>query len=295
MKPAPFDYLSPSTVAETLALLSEHGDDAKVLAGGQSLVPMLNFRLARPEILVDINRVRELAGIAVDAGTLRIGAMTRHRALETHPAAAEGAWGLLHDAIGHVGHVHIRTRGTVGGSLAHADPAAELPAAVSALGATLVVRSADGSREVAPEDFFEGFFTTSLEADELLTDIHIPAWPAGSRASFVEVSRRRGDFAQVAVAAVVAMSDGRVTRAGIAVAGAAPSTVQARSVIDGLVGREPDARTIAELAGDFAADLDPPPDTHGPATYRRHLTRHLLVRALTEATGAAGTAPASAA
>jgi carbon-monoxide dehydrogenase medium subunit len=183
----------------------------------------------------------------------------------------------------------------VGGSLAHADPAAELPAAFSALGATLVIRSAEGTREVAPEDFFEGFFTTSLAADELLTEIRVPAWPAGTRSSFLEVSRRRGDFAQVAVAAVVAMSDGRVTRAGVAVAGAAPSTVQAHSVVDGLVGREPDARTITELAGDFAADLDPPPDTHGPAAYRRHLTRHLLVRALTDATGAAGTAPASAA
>lgn len=293
MKPAPFDYLSPTSVAETLAVLDEHGDDAKVLAGGQSLVPMLNFRLARPAQLVDVNHVRELDGIVADEGTLRIGAMTRQRTLETHPSTAEGAWGLLREAVGHVGHIHIRTRGTVGGSLAHADPAAELPAAVSALGATLVVRSAGGSREVAPEDFFEGFFTTSLAADELLTEIRIPAWPAGSHGRFLEVSRRRGDFAQVAVAVVVAMSEGRVARAGIAVAGAAPSTVQAHSVVDGLVGREPDARTIAELAGDFAADLDPPPDTHGPAAYRRHLTRHLLVRALTEATGPAGAASAA--
>jgi carbon-monoxide dehydrogenase medium subunit len=146
---------------------------------------------------------------------------------------------------------------------------------------------------VAPDDFFEGFFTTSLDADELLTEIRVPAWPAGSRASFLEVSRRRGDFAQVAVGAVVSLADGRVTRAGVAVAGAAPSTVQAHSIVDGLVGREPDARTIAELAGDFAADLDPPPDTHGPAEYRRHLARHLLVRALSEATGSAGAASAA--
>jgi carbon-monoxide dehydrogenase medium subunit len=293
VKPAPFDYLSPTSVTETLTLLREHGDDAKVLAGGQSLVPMLNFRLARPEQLVDINHVRELDGIAVDEGTLRIGAMTRQRALETHPSTVDGAWGLLREAVRHVGHLHIRTRGTVGGSLAHADPAAELPAAVSALGAALVVRSASGSREVAPDDFFEGFFTTSLDADELLTEIRVPAWPAGSRASFLEVSRRRGDFAQVAVGAVVSLADGRVTRAGVAVAGAATSTVQAHSIVDGLVGREPDARTIAELAGDFAADLDPPPDTHGPAEYRRHLARHLLVRALSEATGSAGAASAA--
>jgi carbon-monoxide dehydrogenase medium subunit len=295
VKPAPFDYLTPTSVDETLAILREHEDDAKVLAGGQSLVPMLNFRLARPEVLVDINRVAGLDGIKVEDGALRIGAMVRHRALENHLSSADGAWALLYEAIGHVGHVHIRTRGTVGGSLAHADPAAELPAAVSALGATLVVQSADGTREVAPEDFFEGFFTTSLAADELLTEIRVPAWPAGTRSSFLEVSRRRGDFAQVAVAAVITLTDGRVTQAGVALAGAAPGTVQARSVVDGLLGREPDAGTIAELAGNFAADLDPPPDSHGPAEYRRHLARHLLVRALTNATGPQSAGRASAA
>lgn len=295
MKPAPFDYLAPTTVEETLAVLREHGDDAKVLAGGQSLMPMLNFRLARPEVLVDINHVAGLDGITVADETLRIGATARHRALEKDPSSDHGAWALLHQAIGHVGHVHIRTRGTVGGSLAHADPAAELPAAVSALGATLVVQSADGSREVDPDDFFEGFFTTSLASDELLTEIRVPAWPAGTRSSFLEVNRRRGDFAQVAVAAVVTVTDGRVTRAGVALAGAAPTTVSAHGLVDSLLGREPDAGTIAELAADFAADLDPPPDTHGPAEYRRHLARHLLVRALTEATGPAAGARSPAA
>jgi carbon-monoxide dehydrogenase medium subunit len=295
VKPALFDYLTPTSIPETLDLLREYGDEAKVLAGGQSLVPMLNFRLARPAQLVDINHVNGLDEIRVEDGTLRIGAMTRHRALETHPSAAEGAWDLLHEAVSHVGHVHIRTRGTVGGSLAHADPSAELPAAVSALGATLVVQSADGTREVAPEEFFEGFLTTTMEADELLTEIRVPAWPAGTRSSFLEVCRRRGDFAQVAVAAVVTMTDGLVTQAGIALAGAAANTIQAHSVIEGLLGREPDASTIAELAGNFAADLDPPPDTHGPAAYRRNLARHLLQRALTQATRPAGAAEASAA
>lgn len=295
MKPALFDYLAPTSIPETLDLLREYGDDAKVLAGGQSLVPMLNFRLARPAQLIDINHVAGLDGIGVEAGRLRIGAMTRHRSLETHPSTAQGAWGLLHEAVGLVGHVHIRTRGTVGGSLAHADPAAELPAAVSALGATLVVQSAGGTREVAPEQFFEGFFTTSLAADELLTEIRVPAWPDGTRSSFLEVSRRRGDFAQVAVAAVVALADGRVTRAGIALAGVAASTMQAHGVVEGLLGQEPDAGTIAELAGNLAADLDPPPDTHGPPAYRRHLARHLLQRALTEATRPAGAARPSAA
>jgi CO/xanthine dehydrogenase FAD-binding subunit len=295
VKSAPFDYLAPTTVEETLAVLGEQGDDAKLLAGGQSLVPMLNFRLARPAVLVDINQVAGLAGMEVRDGELRIGAMTRQLAVETRldtTTPSAGAWSLLREAAGYIGHRQIRTRGTVGGSLAHADPAAELPAAVSALGATLVVQSRDGGREVSPGDFFEGFYTTSLAADELLTEIRVPAWPAGTRSSFQEVSRRRGDFAMVAVAAVVTVSDGVVTRAGVALAGAAPGTLQAPSVVDGLVGREPDARTIAELSEDFAAHLDPPPDNHGPVEYRRHLARLLLERALTEATAPADAAAA---
>jgi CO/xanthine dehydrogenase FAD-binding subunit len=287
MKPAPFDYVAPTTVEETLAVLREHGEDAKVLAGGQSLVPMLNFRLARPAVLVDINRVAELDGMEVRDGELRIGATTRQRAVETRlpiTSPGNGAWDVLRKATRYIGHPQIRSRGTVGGTLAHADPAAELPAAVSALNATLLVRSAEGSREISPEDFFEGFFTTSLAAEELLTGIRVPAWPAGTRSSFLEVSRRRGDFAIVAVAAVVTVSDGVVTQAGVALAGAAPGTVQAGAMIDGLVGREPDARTITEMAGDLAAHLDPPADGHAPAEYRRHLARRLLERALTEAT-----------
>jgi carbon-monoxide dehydrogenase medium subunit len=287
VKPAPFDYLAPTTVEETLALLREHGEDAKVLAGGQSLVPMLNFRLARPAVLLDINRVAGLDGLEVRDGELRIGAMTRQRAVETRlpvTSSTDGAWGVLRKAAGYIGHSQIRARGTVGGSLAHADPAAELPAAVSALGATLLVQSAGGSREVAPEDFFEGFFTTSLSDEELLTGIRVPSWPTQTRSSFQEVSRRRGDFAIVAVAAVVALSEGLVTRAGVALAGAASGTLQASSVIDGLVGQAPDTRTIREMAGDFAADLDPPADNHGPVEYRRHLARRLLERALIEAT-----------
>ncbi|WP_198588472.1 FAD binding domain-containing protein [Geodermatophilus chilensis] len=297
MKPAPFDYLAPTGVEETLDVLQEYGDEAKVLAGGQSLVPMLNFRLARPAVLVDLNQVAGLDGIQAEDGALRIGATTRQRSLERHVSSrpAGGPEDLLRQALGYIGHPQIRARGTVGGSLAHADPAAELPAAVSALGATLVIRSAEGTREVPPEEFFEGFFTTSLAADELLTEIRLPPWPEGTRGAFLEVSRRRGDFAQVAVAAVVTVADGRITRAGLAVAGAAPSTVQAHSVVDGLVGSEPDTGVIAELAGNFAAQLDPPPDTHGPAEYRRHLARHLLQRAIAQATGLAGPRAASAA
>jgi carbon-monoxide dehydrogenase medium subunit len=289
VKPAPFDYVAPTGIEETLEVLREHGDEAKVLAGGQSLVPMLNFRLARPAVLVDINHVAGLDGLEVGRDTLRIGALTRQRALESALAgSAPGGWELLREAAGHIGHLHIRSRGTVGGSLAHADPAAELPAAVSALGAELVLRSATGERVVAPEDFFEGFFTTCLAPEELLTEVRVPAWPDGTRGRLLEVSRRRGDFAQVAVAAVVSMADGRVTRAGVALAGVAGRTVQAHDVADALVGQVPDPGIIAELAGDYAATLDPPSDTHGPAEYRRALARHLIGKALTAATGLPG-------
>lgn len=295
MKPAPFEYLAPTTVEEALDSLREYGDDAKVLAGGQSLVPMLNFRLARPAVLVDINNVAGLDSVDVGRDTLTIGTTVRQRAVERQlpdRLPASSAWGLLPEAAGYIGHKQIRARGTVGGSLAHADPAAELPAAVSALGATLVLRSADGEREVTPGEFFEGFFTTCLAPEELLTEIRVPAWPAGTGTAFAEVSRRRGDFAQVAVATVVTVTEGRISRAGIALAGVAGGTVQAQSMIDELIGQEPATATFAELAADYAATLEPPPDVHGPAAYRRALAGHLLEQTLARATSLA--APAAA-
>ncbi|RBY79569.1 xanthine dehydrogenase family protein subunit M [Geodermatophilus sp. TF02-6] len=298
MKPAPFQYLAPRSIEETVELLREHGEDAKVLAGGQSLVPMLNFRLARPAVLIDVNSVTGLDGIEVEDGTLSVGATTRQRTLERRLSAGgsgaqDGGWALLGEAAGHIGHLHIRTRGTVGGSLAHADPAAELPAAVSALGATLVARSRDGEREIAPHEFFQGFFTTALRPDELLTRVRVPSWPEGTRSCLLEVSRRRGDFAQVAVAAVVAMADGRVVRAGVALAGVGASTVEAPDVAAGLVGEVPRPQLIAELADDLCARLDPPSDTHGSAGYRRALAGHLLQRALLDATSPTGAAAAA--
>jgi CO/xanthine dehydrogenase FAD-binding subunit len=288
VKPAPFAYLAPATLEETLDVLREHGDDAKVLAGGQSLVPMLNFRLARPAVLVDVNSVAGLDDVTVDPDAITLGATVRQRALETRlpdRLPPSSAWSLLPRAVAHVGHKQIRARGTLGGSLAHADPAAELPAAVTALGATLCLRSAEGAREVGPDEFFEGFFTTCLAPEELLVAIRVPAWPAGTGTSFLEVSRRRGDFAQVAVAAVVTVDDGRISRAGVALAGVAGSTVSAHPLVHALVGQEPAPATFAALAAEYAATLDPPPDVHGPAAYRRALAAHLLERALTEATG----------
>lgn len=279
MKPAPFAYHDPRTVAETLDLLAGYADEAKLLAGGQSLVPMLNLRLARPALLVDINGVADLDHLR-DDGELVVGALTRQRVLERSPLAV-GAWGLLPDALRHVGHAHIRNRGTVGGSLAHADPAAELPAAACALGARMVVHGPSGVREVPAESFFRGYFTTAVAPDELLGEIRVPRWPARSGGAFVEVARRHGDFAQIGVAAAVALGDdGAVVRAGIAVAGAATEPVLASAVTEGLLGHEPTAALVEQLAASFAAGLTPPSDLHGSSAYRRGLVTHLLPRAV---------------
>jgi carbon-monoxide dehydrogenase medium subunit len=287
VKPAPFDYHDPTTVEETLDLLGEFGDEAKLLAGGQSLMPMLNMRLARPSQLVDINGVDALGHLGTEADDLVVGALVRQRALEDADRL-EGAWSLLPLALHHVGHVHIRNRGTVGGSIAHADPAAELPAAFCALGSRMVVCGPSGEREVPTDAFFRGFFTTAVGPDELLTAIRVPPWPTRSGAAFAEVARRHGDFAQVGVAVAVAIGDaGEVTRAGIAVAGVATEPVVATAVVDGLVGQQPGAALVERLAAAFAADLTPPTDLHGSADYRRQLVRHLLPRAVEQSVRAA--------
>jgi carbon-monoxide dehydrogenase medium subunit len=248
---------------------------------------MLNLRLARPSALVDINGVAVLAHLDTDGDDLVVGALTRQRVLED-AAALEGAWSLLPLALHHVGHVHIRNRGTVGGSIAHADPAAELPAAFCALGSRMVVRGPSGQREVPADAFFQGHFTTAVGPDELLTEVRVPRWPTRSGAAFVEVARRHGDFAQVGVAAVVAIGDGgEVRKAGIAVAGVASAPVTATAVVEGLVGQQPATALVEQLAADFAAGLTPPTDLHGSADYRRQLVRHLLPRAVDQSVRAA--------
>jgi carbon-monoxide dehydrogenase medium subunit len=287
VKPAPFDYYDPTTIEETLGLLGEYGDEAKLLAGGQSLIPMLNFRLARPSRLIDINTVAGLDHLHSDDGVLVIGALTRQRTLE-RSELADGSWALLPAALGNVGHAHIRNRGTVGGSIAHADPAAELPAAVCALGGRMIIRGAGGEREVAADEFFQGIFTTAIEPDEMLTEIRIPQWPGRSGAAFLEVSRRHGDFAQIGVAAAVALGDdGTVARAGLAVSGAATQPVPATGVADGLLGQQPTAPLVEQLTEQFVAGLTPPSDLHGTTDYRRQLVRHLIPRAVDQSVRAA--------
>lgn len=282
MKPPPFEYFAPRSVDETLVLLDEYGEDAKLLAGGHSLMPLLNFRLAAPVCLVDINNVSELDYVRSDGGTLAIGSMTRHRAVE-HCQQATGAWALLREAAAQIGHPHIRNRGTLGGSLAHADPSAEFPAAVTALQASIVVRSSRGTREIGALDFFDSIFTTTMAPDEILMEVRVPKWPAKSGAVYEEVSRRRGDFAQLGAAAAVALDEeGRLRKMGLSLAGASGAPVVAHSIIDSLQGEFPTDQVIEQLAHEFAGALRPPADNHGSSEYRQHLARYLIPRVLTK-------------
>jgi aerobic carbon-monoxide dehydrogenase medium subunit len=286
MKPAPFEYYAPTTVDEALARLDQFGWDAKVLAGGQSLVPMMNFRLAQPAVIVDINNVSELFYIHPNRdGGVRLGAMTRQRQIERDPLVAEVA-PMLHAAMPKIAYPQVRSRGTIGGSLAHADPSAELVAASVALDALFLLRSKKrGERWVPANEFFVGLFTTALEPDELLTEIRLPPMPRHSGWSFLEIARRHHDFALVGVAALVTMDGGnRCADARLVYFSVGDGPVEARQAVAVLKGQEPDDEVIgaaAETAGE--ADVDPQSDINASAAYRRHLVKVLGKRALSEA------------
>ena len=281
MKPAGFEYHDPTTLPEATALLGRLGEDARVLAGGQSLVPLMNFRLARPAHLVDLNRVAELDFLSVEDGELRIGAMTRQRRLERSGEVAAG-WPLLREATGFIGHVQIRNRGTVGGSLAHAFPSAELPVAMVTLDAAFVLQGEDGERTVAAEDFFFGTMTTTLEPGELLREVRVPAPAAGSGASFQEVSRRYGDFALAGAAALVTLDrGGAVAGARLTLTGAAP--IRAQAAEETMRGQEPSEALFREAARRAVEGIEQDSDMHASAEYRRRACEVLARRALTEA------------
>jgi len=283
VKPAPFEYDDPQSVEETLALLAEHGDEAKILAGGQSLVPLLNFRLARPGRLVDVNGVGELDHLSSENGLVRIGALVRHAALERSAEVARRV-PLLAQAVRLVGHVQIRNRGTVGGSVAHADPAAELPAAFAALDARYRLRTAAGERVVASDDMFVTYLTTALAPDELLVEIEVDAPPPRTGSAFVEFSRRHGDFALGGAAVLVTIDDdGACERARIALLAAASTPVRAREAEEWLRGARIDGATAAEAAALAVAGVAPPADVHGSSEYRRELAATMVRRALVEA------------
>jgi CO/xanthine dehydrogenase FAD-binding subunit len=283
MKPAPFNLLRPGNVDEALALLQSHRDEAKVLAGGQSLVPLMNFRLAQPHNLIDLNGVRGLDQIKLDDQTLVLGAMVRQRDVERSAAIAERL-PILREAIEQVAHPAIRNRGTVGGSLVHADPSAELPLLAVALDATFHLRSALASRSVAAKDFYQGYFLTDIAPDELLVaiDFHLP--PPSSGWCCTEIARRHGDFAIVAVAVLLGCGrDRRIDFARVALGGVGPAPLRMIAAEQALLSEQPSAELFRK-AGNVAAEaVDPPADIHASSIYRRHLTGVLVRRALTTA------------
>jgi carbon-monoxide dehydrogenase medium subunit len=282
MKPPAFEYRVAESVEAAVAALAQAGGDAKILAGGQSLVPMLNFRLLRPAILVDINRVPGLAYIEEDAGAIRIGALTRHHQVETSPVVAAHL-PVLGAAMTHVAHLAIRNRGTTGGSLSHADPAAELPMMALLLDATITVASPKGRRTVPARDFLLGALTVALQPDELVTEVAFPKLPANTGWGFEEVSRRHGDFALAAVGATLTVSEGRITQARIAIAGADERAMRAGEAEALLAGNalEP---SLLEAACEVArASVTPNTDLHASADYRRHLVGVLTAKALSAA------------
>jgi carbon-monoxide dehydrogenase medium subunit len=288
VKPAPFAYHRVHSEEEAIDRLGELGDEAKVLAGGQSLVPMMNFRLVRPPALVDVSRIGSLRGVDRVDGELRVRAGTPHAEIERLAGDDRlTGFGLLPAAARFVGHGPIRARGTFGGSIAHADPSAEWCMLAVALDATLVLRGPGGEREVAAGDFFLGFFTTDLAPDELLVEVRFPA--PRPRASIQEFARRHGDFAIVAaVAALDVGEDGRCTEARVVVGGVDEVPLRVGEAEAALTGEEPGGDAFAEAAAAAAGAVEPGSDIHGSAEYRKHLTEVLVRRALEEAMAHAG-------
>lgn len=280
MKHPRFAYARPASLDEALALLAAD-DDAKVLAGGQSLLPVMALRLGAPGTLVDLGGVPGLDRIDLgDDGSVTIGALVRHAEVEDSPAVQRHA-PLLSSAMPHIGHRAIRNQGTAVGSIAHADPAAELPAVCRAVGATMIAESVRGRREIDAADFFQGFLDTALEPDEVLTAVRFPPWPDHAAGIVVEEARRHGDYALVGLAAAVARRDGIVEDASLSFFSVGPTPIRAADAEESLLGGELDAAAIDRAAAAVAAALEPPADVHASANYRRHLAGVLTRRALT--------------
>jgi carbon-monoxide dehydrogenase medium subunit len=273
------EYEAPTSVAEAVDLLAEHQDEASLLAGGQSLIPLMALRLARPAVLIDINGLSELVGVSVTDGTVAIGAMTREYVAEDSATVGDTV-PLLAAALPLIGHDAIRSRGTIGGSLAHADPAAELPAVALALDAEFVVRSRAGERVIPAADWFEGYLATSRRPDEILAEVRFPAAGPGTGVAFLEVARRHGDFAIVGLAVSLTLADGVISDARLAFAGVSDVPVRAAEAEDFLAGERPSAELFAEAARRAAAGLDPPADLNGSSEYRKQVAATLVRRGL---------------
>jgi carbon-monoxide dehydrogenase medium subunit len=283
VKPAVFAYHDPRTTAEVLDVLGEFGDDAALLSGGQSLMPMMNLRLAQPGHVIDLNQVNELAYIREDGDVVAFGAMTRHATAERSADVAR-ALPLLAQAIPNIAFPSIRARGTIGGSIAHADPNAELACAAVALEATIVLASARGRREVPAESFFKGAYTTDRASDELLVEVRFPITP-GLSCDFGEYARKQGDFALVLVGVVLDIAGSTCRKARVALGGVGPTAMRARKAEAALEGREVEDSVLAEAAALAAAEADPGSDIHASAAYRRRLVEVEVRRALTRALG----------
>lgn len=284
MKPAPFEYLAPDSVEQALTALAEHGEQAKLLAGGQSLIPAMNFRVVQPTMLIDLNRLADLRYLRRQNGSLVIGAMTTQRQMEQDPAVAQTV-PLLAQALPHIAHPQIRNRGTLGGSLVHADPAAELPVVAVAAQARVRARSLEGERWIPAESFFQGMFVTDLSPSEMLVEVEIPASPPRTGWSFLEASRRRGDYAMMGVAAMITLSEsGDCTAARLVYLNAGDGPLQAAQAVEALVGQPPKEKTIQEAARIAAEqEIDPFGNVHASMDYQRHLAQVLTERALGQA------------
>jgi carbon-monoxide dehydrogenase medium subunit len=281
MKPAAFKYVKASSLAHALSLKAEHGDEARFLAGGQSLIPAMNFRLARPSVLIDINDLGDLAGCArPDESRVRLGALTRYRALERDGDFLKSC-PLFADALPHIAHPQIRNRGTIGGNLSHADPASELPAVAVAMQARLRLKSIGGERELSAADFFVGLLTTDLQPDEMLVDIALPVQQPNSGACFMEIARRRGDFALAGVAAIVTLdSEGRCSQVRLGLCGVGETPVDASDAASPLIGETFSDEAIEAVMAGVRRAIDPVGNVHATPEYQRHIAGVLVGRAL---------------
>jgi carbon-monoxide dehydrogenase medium subunit len=283
MKPAPFEYVAAADAGEAIHLLGEHGDEALILAGGQSLVPMMNMRLARPAVLIDINGCADMAFINGGDGGCRIGAATRQKHVMKSAEVADKV-PLLAKALPFVGHLQTRNRGTIGGSIAHGDPSAEIPLVAVTLDAEITLRTVAGERCVAASKFYDGPMSTARQADECLTEVQFPVWPGNSGAAFHEVSERHGDFAIVSAAAQVQLdADGTCIRAALGIGGAHPHPIKAETAEAVLTGSDLNGDVIAEAANIAAGGIEAMSDVHASAAYRGRVARVLAERAITDA------------
>jgi carbon-monoxide dehydrogenase medium subunit len=283
MKPAPFKYIAASSLDQALSLKAEYGDEARFLAGGQSLIPAMNFRLARPAVLIDINPLSELAGIRPDGESIRVGAVTRYRALERDASFLKSC-PLFADALPHIAHPQIRNRGTIGGNLSHADPASELPAVATAMQARMKIKSSQGERELSASEFFVDLLTTCLEPEEMLVEIAFPAAKLRSGSCFMEVARRRGDFALAGVAAIVSLDeDGKCADIRLALCGVGETPVDVSASAASLIGQRCTDAAIEAVGTEVQSAIAPSGNVHASADYQRHIAGVLTRRALTTA------------